>query len=55
MNRKTALDTIKVEYAKHGTSTATAIRAYVENRIGFGAFTDARQAGMRIYIEGQRR
>ena len=55
MNRKTALDTIKVEYAKHGEMTPTAMRAYAESRIGFAAFTDARQAGTRIYIEAQRR
>ena len=55
MNRKTALDTIKVEYAKHGKMTPTAMRAYAESRIGFGAFTDARLTGTRIYIEAQRR
>ena len=55
MNRKTALDTIKVEYAKHGKMTPAAMRAYTESRIGFRAFTDARQAGTRIYIEEQRR
>lgn len=64
MNRNTALDTIKAEYAKHGKETIAATRAYVNTPISCSAFAAARRMGMweyhqaqaatRIYQEAQR-
>ena len=53
MNRKTALGIIRAEYAKHGEMTSAAMRAYTESRISYGAFMEARRAGMQIHQEGQ--
>ena len=53
MNRKTALDIIRFEYAKHGRPTQKAMRAYTESRISYGAFMEAKRAGMWIHQEEQ--
>jgi len=49
ITRQKALDTIRVEFAKHGMPTRTSTRMYVEHRIGFAAYTDARLAGLEIF------
>jgi len=49
MNRKVALDTIRAEYATHGDATTAAMRAYVESRVSYAAYTRAMKAGMMIY------
>ena len=54
MNRKTALDIIRAEYAKHGKTTQKAMRAYAKSRISYGVFMEARRAGMRMYQEAQK-
>lgn len=54
MNRKNALLTVRAEFAKHGRPTTVSTRAYVEHRIGFAAYTDARLAGMKIYNEAHK-
>ena len=54
MNRKTALDIIRFEYAKHGEMTQAAMRAYAESRISYDAFAEAKKKGMRIYQEEQK-
>ena len=51
MNRKTALDIIRAEYAKYGKETIASTRAYVESQISYGAFMEAKRAGMRAYQE----
>ena len=51
MNRKTALDIIRAEYAKHGEETIASTRAYVESQISYGAFMEARRRGLQIYQE----
>ena len=52
MNRKTALDIIRAEYAKHGEMTRAAMRAYAESHISYGAFAEAKKSGIRAYQEG---
>jgi len=47
--RKTALEIIRIEYAKYGCSTVTALRAYVENRISNKAYQEAIDVGMKTY------
>ena len=54
MNRKTALGTIRAEYAKYGEMTQKAMRAYAESRISYDAFAKAKKSGMRIYQEEQK-
>lgn len=49
MKRKDALNLIKAEFAKHGKETQLSTRTYIENRISYGAYMDARRAGMRIF------
>ena len=51
MKRNTALNIIRAEFAEHGKATQASTRVYVENRIGFAAYTDASLAGMRIFNE----
>ena len=52
MDRKTALNTIRAEYAKHGESTMASMRAYAETRISFDAYNKAMRAGIKMYIDG---
>lgn len=49
MNRKFALEKIRVEVALNGKATMEALVAYTENRISRVAFNEACQKGMRIY------
>jgi hypothetical protein len=51
MNRKNALNLIRVEFAEHGRPTTISTRAYVEHNIGFAAYSSALRAGMAIYRE----
>ena len=53
MNRKTALDIIRAEYAEHGETTQKAMRAYAEIQISYGTFMEAKRAGMWIHQEEQ--
>ena len=53
MNRKTALGTIRAEYAEHGEMTSAAMRAYAESSISCCAFWEAKRAGMWIHQEEQ--
>ena len=53
MNRKTALDIIRAEYARCGRPTQIAMRAYTESRISYGAFMEARREGMQLHQEAQ--
>ena len=54
MNRKTALATVRAEYAEHGEETTVAMRIFMENRLSYGAFMGARREGMRIYQKAQK-
>lgn len=54
MNRNTALNIIRAEFAEHGKPTQASTRAYVENRIGFAAYTTAAWEGMGLYFEAQK-
>ena len=47
--RETALEIIRIEYAKHGKETTASMRAYVENRVGWEARNNAMMAGLKIY------
>ena len=47
--RETALEFIKMEYAKHGKETRESMRAYVENRISGGARNEAVKRGLKIF------
>jgi hypothetical protein len=49
--RETALETIRIEFAKHGKATPTSMRAYIENRISWMAYNRAAKRGMDIYME----
>ena len=48
--RETALEIIRIEFAKHGKATPTATRTYLENRISHGAYLKAANAGLDIYM-----
>ena len=48
--RETALEIIRIEFAKHGKATPTSTRAYVENRISWMAYNRAVKRGMDIYM-----
>lgn len=47
--RETALEVIRIEYAKHGEETRESMRAYVENRISFDARLEAVKRGLKIF------
>ncbi len=47
--RKTALEVIRIEFAKYGVATDVSTRAYIENRISRSAYDDAAQSGLRTY------
>ena len=51
MTRKQAIATIRAEVAEHGRTTQEALRAYIENRIGFQSFTKACREGMAVYAK----
>lgn len=42
-----ALETIRIEFAKHGEATRESTRAYIENRISHQAYLEAAQKGLR--------
>ncbi len=44
-----ALETIRIEFAKHGEATLASTRAYIENRISHDAYLEAAQKGLRQY------
>lgn len=44
-----ALETIRIEFARHGEATRDSTRAYIENRISHDACLDAAQKGLRQY------
>ena len=47
--RATALEIIRIEYAKYGKETRESMRAYVENRISAEARNEAVKRGLRIF------
>lgn len=47
--RETALEVIRIEYAKHGKETAISMRAYTDNRISWDARNVAVRTGLKIY------
>ena len=47
--RETALEIIRIEYAKYGCSTVIAMRAYVENHISAKAYKEAIDRGLKTY------
>lgn len=47
--RETALEIIRIEYAKYGKETRESMRAYVENRISGKARDIAVRAGLHAY------
>lgn len=47
--RKTALEVIRIEFAKYGVATDVSTRAYIENRISRSAYDEAAQSGLRTY------
>ncbi len=49
--RETALEVIRIEYAKYGKETQRSMRAYTENRISWDARTEAVKKGLRQYNE----
>ena len=49
--RQTALEVIRIEYAKHGKETQKSMRAYTENRIGWAARAEAVKKGLRVFNE----
>ena len=51
MKRKIALEYIRIEFAKNGECTNSAMRYFVENRISRKAFDEAAQEGLRVYID----
>ena len=51
--RETALEIIRIEYAKYGKETAASMRAYVENRIGDKARDEAVRRGYKIFKNRQ--
>ena len=53
--RETALEVIRIEYAKNGCSTIIAMRAYVENRISIEAYQKAIRKGIEQYNEGHKK
>ena len=53
--RETALEIIKIEYAKYGKETRESMRAYVENRVSAEARNEAVKRGLKIFEKGQRK
>ena len=51
--RETALEIIRVEYAKYGKETRESMRAYVENRISAEARNEAVKRGLKIFERGR--
>ena len=51
MNRKQALDIIRIEVAKYGKLTKKAISVYVENKISGEALDEASSEGYAQYIK----
>ena len=51
--RETALEIIKMEYAKYGKETRESMRAYVENRISAEARNEAVKRGLEIFERGR--
>jgi len=51
--RETALEIIRIEYAKYGKETRESMRAYVENRISGEARNEAVKRGLRIFERRQ--
>ncbi len=49
INRKTALELIRIECAKTGEITQFALRYYTENRISYQAFIQAAKLGIKQY------
>lgn len=49
INRKTALELIRIECAKTGEITQFALRYYTENRISYKAFMEAAKLGIKQY------
>jgi len=47
--RQTALEVIRIEWAKYGKDTRESVRAYVENRVSFKARTEAAEKGLRQF------
>ena len=47
--RETALEIIKIEYAKYGKETRESMRAYVENSISAEARNEAVKRGLEIF------
>jgi len=54
MNRDTALNIIRAEFAKHGRATRKSTKAYVENAVGFSAYSAAMRAGLAKYKEAHK-
>lgn len=52
--RETALETIRIEYAKYGKETRESMRAYVENRISGEARNEAIKRGLKIFEESNK-
>ena len=53
--RETALEIIRIEYAKYGKETRECMRAYVENRISAEARNEAVKRGMEIFERGRQK
>ena len=53
--RETALEIIKIEYAKCGKETRESMRAYVENRISTEARNEAVKRGLKMFEKGERK
>lgn len=49
--RETALEVIRIEYAKYGKETRESMRAYVENRISKEARDEVVMHGLKIFRE----
>ena len=49
MNRKTVLEKIKLEFAKHGESTHLATRAMIEGRISMKLFKIQAKKGLELF------
>lgn len=55
MTRKQAMNIIRVEVAQNGVATKAAMRAYIENRVSFGAFVVACNEGRKIFEQQQKK
>lgn len=49
MNRKLALEVIRIDFATNGKDSGKSSRAYIESGVSFAAFQDAAQKGLKQY------